>query len=100
MVRYFCAVTSLPEATPRTPTQLVKPVLRIWFGTSVCLLDGSYHNPEARGQSLTLPGTWYLDATSLLVGARVLWCSGSGEMVKNVSTFVIGFRDFISAKMS
>ena len=88
MARYFCAVTSLPEAIPRNSA---KPVFRIWFGTSVCLLDGSYHNPEARGQSLTLPGTWYLDATSMLVGARVFWCSDSGEMVKNASTFVIGF---------
>ena len=46
MARYFCAVTSLPEAIPRNSA---KPVFRIWFGTSVCLLDGSYHNPEARG---------------------------------------------------
>ena len=42
--------------------------LRIWFGTLVYLLDG-YLQPST-------------DAMSMLVGARVLWCSDSGEMVK------------------
>jgi hypothetical protein len=48
--------------SPRShPSELLLnwPNLRIWFDTSVCLLGGSYHNPEARGQSPTLPGTWY-----------------------------------------
>ena len=38
------------------------------------------------------PGT---DATTMLVDARVWWCSGSGEMVKTASMFDFGFRDVL-----
>ena len=38
---FLCSHGS-PRSHPRTPKRLVKPVFWIWFGTSFCLLDGSY----------------------------------------------------------